>query len=157
MSLPGFTAESSLTEASWNYYGARSLAPDAENMVEPQFLGVIKEFFTETVPGSVEGLVNSVVNGANELGKLIQGMQRGGGPFGGGRPIACRSLVAPLLACRNGRPAYSSAEMQSRCLGADTANSVLCFGVALGLYPLLEKACADNPNDVGGLIGRICP
>jgi hypothetical protein len=149
MSLPGFTAENSLTEASFTYYGAQSLAPDSET-VDPEFLGVIKEFF-QKVGGALSG---ALMSAANALGDAIKNLRDHGGP--GGSPFVCGQWVAGVLACRNGQPAYSQAEVLARCVSSNPANSIACASVTAAMWPLIRDACSQNANQVGTLLGQVC-
>jgi hypothetical protein len=150
MSLPGFTAENSLTESTWNYYGARSLGAASEDAVDPEFLGVIKEFFQSA--GSA--LSTAIVSAASGLGDAISKLAASGG--GGGRPFVCNQWATAVLACSGGQPAYSEAELMSRCVSMNPSYMAVCAAASAGLYPLMQQACSQNPGQIGTLVGQIC-
>jgi hypothetical protein len=149
MSMPGFTADSSLAPTAGKYYGGRSLSMESDDMVSPEFLGFIKEAF-ESV-GSA--LSSAVVAGANALSNAISNMQSHGGP--GGRPFVCGQWATTVVACKGKSPAYSQAEMLSRCAAINPAQMAICAVASAGLYPLVQQACAQG-SEMGQLVGRVC-
>ncbi|HVG34089.1 MAG TPA: hypothetical protein VM911_13455 [Pyrinomonadaceae bacterium] len=149
MSMPGFTATNSLAQTEGNYYGGRSLSIEGDDMVDPQFLGFIKEAF-ESI-GSA--LSSAVMAGADALSNALSNLRDKGGP--GGRPFVCGQWVTTVLACSGKSPAYSQAEMLARCISTNPAQMAVCAVASAGLYPLVQQACAQG-SDTGQLLGRVC-
>jgi hypothetical protein len=46
--------------------------------------------------------------------------------------------------------------MMSRCVSSNPTNTILCSAVSAAMYPLVQKACKESPNQVGSMIGQIC-
>jgi hypothetical protein len=151
MSLPGFGAENSVRQASWSYFGARTLGPVVDDVVSPQFLGVIREAFQS----AGRGLSLGTASLAASLGGMISNAGKGGGPDNS-KPFACRTWAGGVLACRNGQPLYSQAEMMSRCVSSNPTWSPLCISATAGLYPLVKRACSEDSNSTGNLLGAVC-
>ena len=78
MSLPGFTAENSLTASMGNYFGGQSLSIAPDDLVQPEFLGVIKELFEKA--GSA--LSQAVQSAASAIGNMISNINKSGGQGG---------------------------------------------------------------------------
>jgi hypothetical protein len=150
MSLPGFTAANALGAASNRYYGAATLAAAQDESVEPEFLGPIGELFEkigETFSGAVESLASSVAS-------IISGLRDSGG--GGGQPFVCGQWATRMIACSGNSPAYSEAEMLGACASTNPLQIAACGTATAAMYPLVQKACQDNPGAVGQLVGQVC-
>ena len=153
MSMPGFTAANSLAPSSASYYGGRSLSFEAEEMVQPEFMGVIREAF-QSVGRSISPGLSSL---GSSLGNLINNSNNNNGP--NQPPFICSQWITTVVACNNGSPAFSQNDMWTRCLmsnSTDPVNAALCTGVSAALYPLVQKYCSEGDTDPGDLIGQIC-
>jgi hypothetical protein len=150
MSMPGFTAEQSLQPSIASYHGGGSYALHDDQRVEPEILGVIKEAFESAFHGFSSGIVDA----AKALNSIIVSAQNGGG--GNGQPLVCGQWATRMIACNGNSPAYSEAEILGACAGVNPFQMAACAAVSVGMYPLVQKACAENPGQVGDLVGQVC-
>jgi hypothetical protein len=118
-------------------------------MIEPQFLGVVREIFQK----AAKGLSDPIKDAASAIGKGLSGL-RPHGP--GDPPFYCGSWAQPMLACNGRGPAYSALQITQKCIGANPATSIFCASYANAMHGLVTKACADNPEAVQELLPRFC-
>jgi hypothetical protein len=160
MSLPGFAATNSLGASVHAYYGAASLSAAQGDGVSPEFLGVIKEMFegaSEAVSESVE-VVSEAVGGALKSGisgltGLIKNLRDHGDQ---GQPFACGMWVTRMMSCTGNSPTFSEMEVLGACISANPQYNVACMTISTALYPLLTKACQQNPSALTGLPSQVC-
>jgi hypothetical protein len=149
MSLPGFTAEKSLSATSSSYFGALNLATGDEDLVGPEIFGVIREAF-QSIGHKLSG---ALVGAASALGDEIKKLAAGGH---GDQPFACTQWATEVLSCNNGQPTYSQAQIMSRCVGMNPAYGIVCAAASASMYPLIQQACSQAPDQVGNLAGQVC-
>jgi hypothetical protein len=148
ITTPGFTAENSLAPSATTYRGIGSVLA-VENEVYPEFLGVVRE--------AVSAPFKNI-----DMGSLMSGLSKlrpSGGGSGDNQPYVCQQWAGRLLACRDGRPAFSRQDIAIACFQNNSRNLVngfACSTVANSLYSLLEKQCGENPAGVQTLLGQIC-
>jgi hypothetical protein len=149
--MPGFTADHSLQPSLSPYHGGASYALHDDVLVEPEFLGVIKEAFES----AGHAFSSALMSAASSLGDLVKKTQSTGGPDG--EPFACGQWVTRLVACSGNSPTYSEGEMMAACAASNPFQMASCTAVTAGLYSTLQQGCSENPGGIGQLLGQICP
>jgi hypothetical protein len=149
MSLPGFTASNCLAPTVSKYYGGRSLSIEPDDLVKPQFLGVVREAFQKATPG--------FITAGSSLGKLLSSMRGHGGP--GNTPWVCGQWATSMITCNGNSPAYSQSQMMANCITNNATDPTLwplCTTASAGMYPLVQQFCAQGGGDNTQLLGQIC-
>jgi hypothetical protein len=141
--LPGFTATNSLGPAAGIYYGGASLAIGEDGVVNPEFLGVIKEAFESAYEG-VEGGLSAMMTAISHL------VQQAGTNF------VCTQWAVEAFRCSGGNPPLTSAEMLANCMGANPDNTLPCLGIVASMYPAVVQFCANGGGDPVIQAGLAC-
>jgi hypothetical protein len=150
VSMPGFTSEQSLHPSLAPYHGGGSYALHDDELVAPEFLGVIKEAFES----AVHAFSSAVLEAATALNSIVVSAQNGGG--GNGQPLVCGQWATRMLACNGSSPAYNEAEIMGACAAVNPFQMAACAALSAGMYPLVQQACSQNPGGMGQLVGQIC-
>jgi hypothetical protein len=132
--MPGFTATNSLKPAAGIYYGGASLAIGEEDVVNPEFLGVIKEAFESAVEG-VEGGLSAAMKA---IGNLVHQA---------GTNFVCNQWAVEAFRCSGGNPPLTSAEMLANCIGFNPDNTLPCAAIVGAMYPAVQQFCANGGGD----------
>jgi hypothetical protein len=157
MSIPGFTAEHSLTPSSVDYHYPSS-STDAG--VSLEVLDFVKEAFESVIGPVADALKDALSAAASGLKNAFNNVNSGGGQAR--QYFSCNNVIVGMFGCNGATPALSIAQMTQSCMrqAAETDNPLAvaaCPAIAAAFYPLLTQYC-KSPEGMSqaDLINQAC-